>query len=380
MDTTLALAPGQVIGGLVGGLFQQSAQRAANKTNLAIARATNEANERINAANIAWQEKALRSQQEYASFENQRKMAEEAGINPYAALGNAALGGQAGTPVSHGMQSASVAPEDAFGRALGSGISDAANVVSLLASAEKAKEEAKGEQINNLTRGAQNVALLNMSGLQQDALRLQNELSEKQNPLLVRASELANQKLATEIALQDIEKDIRAYTRDRIQPAQLDEILQHVNLMMEQGLTEQSQRLFNDMLGRAHITSANAQMLQAKVAQMVAPSQIAYNRSAAANQMSLSKLNDVATRLKKTEAKVYEDFGWLMANEEYQQLITNTSITHEQLELMYKQNRALQQKMDWKTFEEITGAIIPIGVAGSIMQRFGTNLPKIGFR
>lgn len=366
---------------IVGGVLGYAAQRSANKTNLQIARETSAYNQAINESNLSWQREALRSQQNYASFANQIKMAKDAGVNPYLAIGSPAQGGAAGTPVSHAMQAARVEPENALGTAIGRTGSDMANVMALVAQANKDTQEAKGHEIDNITKGAVNKAQLESLGKTVEAQTIQNRLSTDTYDAMVHNADLINQKLEKENQLYDIEKDIKIFTRDKIQPQELAKIIEEIKLIQEQGLTQQSQRALNDAMGRAHLTQAAASMILARVEQFKAPSQVQLNKAMAENQQTQAAVNRVAERLKKSEAFVYDKFGYAIAEAQKRGLDAEALQKEENLKNIWLEQQHLHKDLSWTDFKTIMSSLIPVSVLGGLFSKFGSSpAPVTGFR
>lgn len=368
------IASAAISGGsnLISGLFGLAAQKKANQTNLAIARETNAANERINQANIAYQWKALQEQQRYGSYANQMAMAREAGINPYSVLGNPAAGGVSGTPVSHAMQAAQVSPENAMATAIGRSSQDAATMVAAIAQARKADAETQGIKTDNLYKAAQQEADLNLKGLQGAAQKLANEFAEQNNPLLLRAQEINNQYLTNQTRLLQLEEDIKTFYKDTIQPQELNQILEAVKLAQEQQRTEISKQELNRASGKAQLTSAAANMLQARISQYLAESQKELNESQASLNNQHTKLLEQETRIKRMfDGKVYDAL--------LEQVNSGNRINEATLENIYKKNQLLQKDMDFYTFKSIVGSLIPIGAVAKIFGVGTTPLHISGF-
>lgn len=125
---------------LVGGLFNSGSQSSANKANVAMTRETNALNYRIFREQNQFNEEMLNQQLEYNTPLNQRQRLEEAGINPYLALGNISTGNQQSSLTSASpspMQSPQVQPNFAMGNAIGQAVSDFANTSLALSQARK---------------------------------------------------------------------------------------------------------------------------------------------------------------------------------------------------------------------------------------------------
>ena len=154
-----------LLGGVVGGLFNKSAQKRANATNLQIARETNAQNYRIFQEQQQFNENQFNRWLDYSTPAAQRQRYEDAGINPYMAVGQL----QNGTPssaltsaTSAPMQGAQVQPVQGLGDALQNSIERAAGVFSSLisstADAGLKGSQKTGTDIDNKTRGRQNEA------------------------------------------------------------------------------------------------------------------------------------------------------------------------------------------------------------------------------
>lgn len=105
-DPLTALAIGSSIAGGIGSLISGSS---ANDTNIRLARENREWQSQENQLNRDWQEFMWNKQNEYNTPANQRRLAEEAGYNPYL-LGKESLGSGAG---SSGVPAMSGAPNPA---------------------------------------------------------------------------------------------------------------------------------------------------------------------------------------------------------------------------------------------------------------------------
>ena len=154
-----------LLGGVIGGLFNKSAQKRANATNLQIARETNAQNYRIFQEQQQFNENQFNRWLDYSTPAAQRQRYEDAGINPYMAVGQL----QNGTPSSAltsansaPMQGAQVQPVQGLGDALQNSIERAAGVfssmISSIADADLKGSQKTGTDIDNQTRGRQNEA------------------------------------------------------------------------------------------------------------------------------------------------------------------------------------------------------------------------------
>ena len=158
-------AAGSVLGSIIGGSSNAAAQRRANATNLQIARETNAQNYRIVQEQQQFNENQFNRWLDYSTPAAQRQRYEDAGINPYMAVGQL----QNGTPSSAltsassaPMQGTQVQPALGLGDALQNSIERAAgvfsSVVSTMSDAALKGSQKTGIDIDNETRGRQNEA------------------------------------------------------------------------------------------------------------------------------------------------------------------------------------------------------------------------------
>ena len=160
-----AIAAGSVISSLISGSMNADAQDSANSTNLAAANATNANNYRIFREQQQFNENQFNKYLDYSTPLAQRQRFEEAGINPYMAVGQLS----SGTP-SSSLQSANASPMQAghvmpvtgLGDALQGSIERAANVYSSILNANSSSAltaaQTAGQKIDNSYKGKVNDA------------------------------------------------------------------------------------------------------------------------------------------------------------------------------------------------------------------------------
>ena len=160
-----AIAAGSVISSLISGSMNQDAQDSANSTNLASTNATNANNYRIFREQQQFNENQFNKYLDYSTPLAQRQRFEEAGINPYMAVGQLS----SGTP-SSSLQSANASPMQAghvmpvtgLGDALQGSIERAANVYSSILNANSSSAltaaQTAGQKIDNSYKGKVNDA------------------------------------------------------------------------------------------------------------------------------------------------------------------------------------------------------------------------------
>ena len=141
-----------IIGSLIGGAFQKSAQRAANRTNLAIARETNAQNYQIFREQNEFNKEQFNKYLQYNTPAAQRARYEDAGINPYMALGNMQNGNAQSALTSANsapMQATQVQPENGMANGIQSALLNAATIMSAVSDARLKNAEADKRNLEN---------------------------------------------------------------------------------------------------------------------------------------------------------------------------------------------------------------------------------------
>lgn len=141
-----------IIGSLIGGAFQKSAQRAANRTNLAIARETNAQNYQIFREQNEFNKEQFNNYLQYNTPAAQRSRYEDAGINPYMALGNMQNGNAQSALTSANsapMQATQVQPENGMANGVQSALLNAATIMSAVSDARLKSAAADKQNLEN---------------------------------------------------------------------------------------------------------------------------------------------------------------------------------------------------------------------------------------
>lgn len=141
-----------IIGSLIGGAFQKSAQRAANRTNLAIARETNAQNYQIFREQNEFNKEQFNNYLQYNTPAAQRARYEDAGINPYMALGNMQNGNAQSSLTSANsapMQATQVQPENGMANGIQSALLNAATIMSAVSDARLKSAAADKQNLEN---------------------------------------------------------------------------------------------------------------------------------------------------------------------------------------------------------------------------------------
>jgi len=141
-----------ILSSLIGGAFQKSAQRAANRTNLAIARETNAQNYQIFREQNEFNKEQFNKYLQYNTPAAQRARYEDAGINPYMALGNMQNGNAQSALTSANsapMQATQVQPENGMANGIQSALINAATVMSAVSDARLKSAQADKQNLEN---------------------------------------------------------------------------------------------------------------------------------------------------------------------------------------------------------------------------------------
>lgn len=147
------IAGGASVGSnIIGGIFNRNAQRAANNTNMAIARETNAQNYQIFREQNEFNKEQLNNYLQYNTPAAQRARFEDAGINPYMALGNMQNGNAQSALTSANsapMQATQVQPENGMAQGIQGALLNAATVMSAVSDARLKNAEADKRNLEN---------------------------------------------------------------------------------------------------------------------------------------------------------------------------------------------------------------------------------------
>ena len=147
------IAGGASVGSnIIGGIFNRNAQRAANNTNMAIARETNAQNYRIFREQNEFNKDQFNQYLQYNTPAAQRARFEEAGINPYLAMNNVQAG-NANSALSSAnaapMQAAQVQPENGMAVGVQNAMMNAAAVMNAVSDANLKNQQANRQRLEN---------------------------------------------------------------------------------------------------------------------------------------------------------------------------------------------------------------------------------------
>lgn len=393
-------------GSLLGGVLGNKAQQKANKTNLQIAREQNETQRQLAAENNRLQREMFERQLFYNSAGAQRKMLEDAGINPYSMVQN---GYQAlSAPTAPQMQLPSfttpqVIPENAFAQNLGTVGRDYGEVMKNLADAGLAKSQKVGQEIDNTYSAAIKEADLVGKGMSNTAQAIQNYINEQSKDWQVETkyqeaqlSQANAKKAFNDAGIAALNHQLLAKYGDKVYDTDLQKKLSEINLidtqraseLLKQGLTsaqinltsEQARLLVRqvkaqEVMASAQYKGAIAQMISATAADRLSKAQAGLLHLQAEQQKELN-------RIIKVKANWFEDNGYLQLSAQLRQInadIEKNNASIEQLESMakmfdvmslYYTNQAeyTSEQTDWLPFDktnELIRSISGVVSAGS---------------
>lgn len=292
MDPILGSALISGASSLLGGLFGSSAQSSANRTNLQIARETNQMQYQMFQEQNAFNERMYNQMQQYNTPAAQMQRYQEAGINPYIAAGNVQSGNaqsalQSAQPLP--LHAAQVMPVDAFKDSF----SQIGNVISQYAQNELALSQA---QKNRAEAGWVD----RLNGAQLNKMSAETNNLYQQGSLLGLDYKLKNDTLGNYIRLSDLSVLNAEKTNEQLdvitQSARLENALKNINLGIQ---SKYGERLFVATLSK---TLAESFATQAGVRQRDA--QIAIDKQNANTNAAIGSAqiqNLVANAIKATE-------------------------------------------------------------------------------
>lgn len=272
-----------LLGGFLGGKFNQSAVDKANATNIQIARETNQQQYQMFQEQNAFNERMYNQMQSYNTPAAQMQRYQDAGINPYIAAGNVQTGNvqsslqSAQAPQLH---TAHVAPALGMGDAIQNSFTQIGNVVAQYAQNELALSQA---QKNRAEAGWVD----RLNGAQLNRMSAETNNLNQQGSLLGLDYKLKNDTLGNYIRLSDLSVVNAEKTNEQLevitQSARLENALKNVNLGIQ---SKYGERLFVATLSK---TLAESFATQASVRQRDA--QIAIDRQNANTNAYNAKTN-----------------------------------------------------------------------------------------
>lgn len=145
-------AGGAIGSNLLGGIFNRNAQRSANNSNVVMQRETNAQNYQIFREQNEFNKEQLNNYLQYNTPAAQRARFEDAGINPYMALGSVQNGNAQSALTSANsapMQATQVQPENGMANGIQGALLNAATVMSAVSDARLKNAEADKRNLEN---------------------------------------------------------------------------------------------------------------------------------------------------------------------------------------------------------------------------------------
>ena len=248
---------------LLGGMFGSASQSSANRTNLQIARETNQMQYQMFQEQNAFNERMYNQMQQYNTPAAQMQRYNDAGINPYIAAGNVQTGNaqsalQSAQPLP--LHTAQVMPVDAFKDSF----SQIGNVISQYAQNELALSQA---QKNRAEAGWVD----RLNGAQLNKMSAETNNLFQQGSLLGLDYKLKNDTLGNYIKLSDLSVLNAEKTNEQLdvitQSARLENALKNINLGIQ---SKYGERLFvatlSKTLAESFATNASVRQRDAQIA------------------------------------------------------------------------------------------------------------------
>ena len=263
MDPILGSALISGASSLLGGLFGSGAQSSANRTNLQIARETNQMQYQMFQEQNAFNERMYNQMQQYNTPAAQMQRYQDAGINPYIAAGNVQSGNaqsalQSAQPLP--LHTAQVMPVDAFKDSF----SQIGNVISQYAQNELALSQA---QKNRAEAGWVD----RLNGAQLNKMSAETNNLFQQGSLLGLDYKLKNDTLGNYIKLSDLSVLNAEKTNEQLdvitQSARLENALKNIDLGIQ---SKYGERMFvatlSKTLAESFATNASVRQRDAQIA------------------------------------------------------------------------------------------------------------------
>nr|DAN44684.1 MAG TPA: DNA pilot protein VP2 [Microviridae sp.] len=263
MDPLLGSALISGASSLLGGLFGSGAQSSANRTNLQIARETNQMQYQMFQEQNAFNERMYNQMQQYNTPAAQMQRYNDAGINPYIAAGNVQSGNaqsalQSAQPLQ--LHTAQVQPVDAFKDSF----SQIGNVISQYAQNELALSQA---QKNRAEAGWVD----RLNGAQLNKMSAETNNLYQQGSLLGLDFKLKNDTLGNYIKLSDLSVLNAEKTNEQLdvitQSARLENALKNIDLGIQ---SKYGERMFvatlSKTLAESFATNASVRQRDAQIA------------------------------------------------------------------------------------------------------------------
>ena len=381
-----------LLSSLIGGIFQRNAQRSANNANIQIARDTNAQNYQIFREQNEFNKEQLNNYLQYNTPAAQRTRFEDAGINPYMALGNMQNGNSQSALTSANsapMQATQVQPENGFANGIQNALLNAATVMSAVSDARLKNAEADKRNLENgvfaedfANRMAEIRSKIGLNDSSRDknksekniydfdfkfkndtlanALKL-SDLSVQQGDALLRKTETETNKLQIESDVMQWDLGLKKKYDESFLKSTISNLIADVAVKY-QNIRESNNRMHNDTL-RVGIEQQNA------------------NTNAFNAQTNRQAVQQQAKMITAEVAKIYsEKYGVDIDNN------TRHAINKKVFDKLKAETNNISANTDWIPFNNVMNGIgsivgsLGVGFGAGFLGRSMSKRPKIGFR
>lgn len=345
-----------LLGGLFGGMSNQSQVDKANATNLQIARETNQQQYQMFQEQNSFNERMYNQMQAYNTPAAQIQRYKDAGINPYIAAGNVQTGnGQSSLQSAQAPQlhTPQVAPALGMGDAIQNSFSQIGNVVSQYAQNELALSQA---QKNRAEAGWVD----RLNGAQINKMSAETNNLHQQGSLLGLDYKMKSDTLGNYIKLSDLSVVNAEKTNEQIgvitQSARLENALKNVNLGIQ---SKYGERLFVATLSKTLAESfATRAGVRQRDVQLSIDKQNA-NTNAKNAQTNAAVGNAQIHNLISSAIKTAEETTGIKIENKYKENITKESLRSLGLsaDKLEYDNAESKRIYNWKKKSDINGAL-----------------------
>lgn len=345
-----------LLGGLFGGMSNQSQVDKANATNLQIARETNQQQYQMFQEQNSFNERMYNQMQAYNTPAAQMQRYKDAGINPYIAAGNVQTGNaqsslqSAQAPQLHTPE---VAPALGMGDAIQNSFSQIGNVVSQYAQNELALSQA---QKNRAEAGWVD----RLNGAQINKMSAETNNLHQQGSLLGLDYKMKSDTLGNYIKLSDLSVVNAEKTNEQIgvitQSARIENALKNVNLGIQ---SKYGERLFVATLSKTLAESfATREGVRQRDVQLSIDKQNA-NTNAKNAQTNAAVGNAQIHNLISSAIKTAEETTGIKIENKYKENITKESLRSLGLsaDKLEYDNAESKRIYNWKKKSDINGAL-----------------------
>lgn len=388
-----------LLSSLIGGIFQRNAQRSANNANIQIARDTNAQNYQIFREQNEFNKEQLNNYLQYNTPAAQRTRFEDAGINPYMALGNMQNGNSQSALTSANsapMQATQVQPENGFANGIQNALLNAATVMSAVSDARLKNAEADKRNLENgvfaedfANRMAEIRSKIGLNDSSRDknkseknifdfdfkfkndtlanAMKL-SDLSVQQGDALLRKTEAETNKLQIESDVMQWDLGLKKQYDESFLKYTISNLIADVAVKY-QNISESNNRMHNDNI-RTYNDSRRVGIEQQNA-----------NTNAFNAQTNRQAVQQQAKMITAEVAKIYSDkYGVDIDNH------TRHAINQKVFEKLKAETNNISANTDWIPFNNVMNGIgsivgsLGVGFGAGFLGRSMSKRPKIGFR